>query len=178
MTGIETALVGSALFGTGATAAGTVGLVGAAGSVGLGGSLFSGLSALSTIGTVASIGQSFFGMQSQSAQAQAAQVEAKTNAAIDATNTARKITAQKRESYLRAGSQKASAAALGRSDSGNVLDIMADSLSQEEAAILGLKATNDINQAQYKSSIKASKSSNKLQTYSGILSGVNKLVSA
>lgn len=178
MTGIETALVGSALFSAGGTAVGTTGLLGAAGSFGLGGSLFSGMSALSTIGTVASIGQSFFGMQSQSAQAQAAQVEAKTNAAIDATNTARKITAQKRDSYLRAGSQKASAAALGRSDSGNVLDIMADSLSQEEAAILGLKATNDINQAQYKSSIKASKSSNKLQTYSGILSGVNKLVSA
>lgn len=178
MTGIEAALVGSALASSTAGAS-AVGLLGAGGVFApAAGSLFTGVSALSTIGTIASIGQSFFGMQSQSAQAKAAQVEAKTNAAIDATNTARKITAQKRESYLRSGSQKASAAALGRSDSGNVLDIMADSLSQEEAAILGLKATNDINQAQYKSSIKASKSSNKLQTYSGILSGVNKLVSA
>lgn len=178
MTGVEVALLGSTLASSTAGAS-AVGLLGAGGVFApAAGSLFSGISALGTLGTVASLGSSFFGMQSSNAQAAAAQTEARTNAAIDETNAARKITAAKRESYLRAGSQKASAAALGRSTSGNVLDIMADSLSQEEAAILGIKATNDINQAQYSSSIKSSKSSNKIQNYSGILSGVNKLITA
>lgn len=178
MTGIETALVGSALASSTAGAS-AVGLLGAGGVFApMAGSMAGLFSGLGTLGTIASLGSSFLGSQASSAESAAEQTSAKYNAAVERINTAESIRAKTRDQYLRAGAQKAAGGAQGRGGGGNVLDIMADTAYQNELDILGMRQSQMMSQKLTDTKVKSMKKSNKISQGASILSGVAKLSSS
>lgn len=166
MTGVEVALLGAAASGATATAAATAATAGLFGTAGV----FSLGSTLGTLGTIASLGSSFLGSKSQQKQGKAQQVATRTNAAIDRTNSAEQEIATRRDAYMRTGSNIA-AAGMGGGATGSALDILADNAAQDELNIIGIRRNSAVTQDLATSNITASKSSAKLQKYSGILSG-------
>lgn len=171
MTGIETALLGASL-GSATAGASAVGLLGAGGVFApMAGTLFSGFSTLGTLSTIASLGSSFLGTQAQSAESEAAIVSAKTNAAIERTNSAEEESAARRASNLRAGRDLTNAAAMGTGPTGSVLDILADNTAQDEFNIIGIRRNAAITQDIAKSKVSSIKASSRLSQGASILSG-------
>ena len=172
MTGIETALLGASLgSAVGGGAASAVGLLGAAGTFApMAGSLAAGLGSIGTLGTIASLGSTFLGMQGQKQQQKAEAVSNRTNAAIEATNSANQEIATRRDQYLRTGANVAAAGA-GGGQTGSALDILADNAAQDELNIIGIRKNATITQDVYKSKASSAKQAGKMNTYAGILSG-------
>lgn len=165
MVALTPMLLGSAATAGGAAA--TAGLFGSAGSFSL----------LSTLGTLSSVGSMFFQNSADTSASRAEQLSIRTNADIDAANAAKEKSRLLRESYLRRGSQIAASASLGGSGV-SAIDVMADTATQEELAILGLKQSSEINQSLASSRSKSISTSSRLNSYAGILSGANKLLSS
>lgn len=133
-------------------------------------SISTAVTAVSTVASIASLGSTFLGMQGQKQQAKAQEVSTRTNAAIDATNSANQEIATRRDQYLRTGSNIASAGASG-GQTGSALDILADNATQDELNIIGIRKNAAITQDLAKSQMSSAKASNKLNSYAGILSG-------
>jgi len=148
MTGIETALIAA---GMSASTAATV-------------------TSISTLASVASLGSTFIGMQGQKQQQKAEAVSNRTNAAIEATNSANQEIATRRDQYLRTGANVAAAGA-GGGQTGSALDILADNAAQDELNIIGIRKNAAITQDVYKSKASSAKQAGKMNTYAGILSG-------
>lgn len=128
-----------------------------------------------TLGTIASVGSTLFGVSASNKESAGEIESTRYNAATERITAAQQESKLRREQYLRGGSQLASGAAQGRGISGNILDIMADTAYQNELDILGLRTSTQMSQQLSQSKIKNIKSSRRLTTASGILTGVTKL---
>lgn len=184
MTGIETAILAAGASSAGAATMGSaltsIGISSAAAAVGSA----SILPSLGTLATIASLGSTFLGMQGQQQQQQAQvltdrsqEITDRTNAAIEDANSSNQIIATRRDQYLRTGANIAAAGSSGGLN-GSALDILADNATQDELNIIGIRNNQQVIQdaASSRASINKQKSSitkqsNKLTTYSGILSG-------
>lgn len=188
MTGIETALLASTAASAGTATMGSaltsIGISSAAAAVGSAASFASFLPSIGTLASIASLGSTFLGMQGQQQQAQAQvltdrsqEISDRTNAAIEDANSSNQVIAARRDQYLRTGANIAAAGASGGL-TGSALDILADNATQDELNIIGIRNNQQVVQeaASSRAAINKQKSaitkqSNKLSTYSGILSG-------
>lgn len=149
-----------------------------------------------TIGTVVSVGSTILSLGSALFKSKAQQADysgqvaaskynakvAQDSAAITDTQTAAAVEAKRRETYLRAGAQRAAAGANNTGFGGSTGDILADNATQNELDILNTQYEGNLKSKAYLDeagldtlNAKTTKKTAKLSQGASILSGVAKL---